>query len=265
VVSDDAPGELREVVLHGLPLEQHRRTAQHHAALQREFALLAAAEPDELSVPSRLMALSVDLGDRFSGFAVQPQAALAAAAAAGSVAVDLEYLVPVEVVEASRQLIALLDEADAYCRAGAHLLTLASPPDVVRYRTWFLEEFIGQLGGRPPIPWLEYADNTSTSPRPTATAPSRDGQRASLTLPAEVDLEGAPLLREQLSALLASGATTLMVDGSGVDFIDSLGVSVLMAVHARCLAVGGRLVLGPVSDKLRSTLHVLGVADILIG
>ncbi len=50
----------------------------------------------------------------------------------------------------------MLDEADAYCRQGSHLLTLQTPPDQRAFRTWFLAEFLSQLAGGPPTPWPEY-------------------------------------------------------------------------------------------------------------
>jgi hypothetical protein len=51
----------------------------------------------------------------------------------------------------------MLDEADEFCRQGKHLLTLATPPDLRRYRQWFLGEFVAQIGGRPPTPWPLFA------------------------------------------------------------------------------------------------------------
>ena len=43
----------------------------------------------------------------------------------------------------------MIDEADDYCRQGEHLLTLASPPDCIAYREWYLGQVVGQLGRRP--------------------------------------------------------------------------------------------------------------------
>ena len=52
----------------------------------------------------------------------------------------------------------MLDEADAYCREGAHLLTVATPPEELRFRRWFISEFVVQVGGAAPTPWPDYSD-----------------------------------------------------------------------------------------------------------
>jgi hypothetical protein len=47
----------------------------------------------------------------------------------------------------------MLDDADEYCREGRHLLTLATPPDLLAYRRWYLQQFVDQARGRPATPW----------------------------------------------------------------------------------------------------------------
>ena len=51
----------------------------------------------------------------------------------------------------------MLDEADEYCRRGDHLLTLATPPEELRFRRWFISEFVDQVNGAPPTPWPDVA------------------------------------------------------------------------------------------------------------
>ena len=48
---------------------------------------------------------------------------------------------------ASQHLGAIFDEADAYCRSGEHLLSLATPPDALRFRRWFLGQMVDQIAG----------------------------------------------------------------------------------------------------------------------
>jgi hypothetical protein len=50
----------------------------------------------------------------------------------------------------------MLDEADEYCRRGEHLLTLETPPELVRFRRWYLQEFVNQIAGAAPEPWPDY-------------------------------------------------------------------------------------------------------------
>ena len=69
---------------------------------------------------------------------------------------ELVYLVPEEAAQASVQLDAMLDEADVYCAEGTLLLTVASTPQVVRFRRWFLTQFVDQIAGKPPVAWPDW-------------------------------------------------------------------------------------------------------------
>ena len=50
----------------------------------------------------------------------------------------------------------MLDEADDYCRAGRHLLNLATPDELRAFRSWYLGQVRDQLAGGPPEPWPEH-------------------------------------------------------------------------------------------------------------
>ena len=52
------------------------------------------------------------------------------------------------------ELRSTLAEADEFCRRG-ELLTLATPPEYVAFREWFLGEIVRQLEGKPPTPWRQ--------------------------------------------------------------------------------------------------------------
>ena len=69
---------------------------------------------------------------------------------------EVVYRVPSDVAGAATALLALLDEADEFCRSGQHLLTVVSTPEVRRYRHWYLSEFVRQIGGDEPVPWPAY-------------------------------------------------------------------------------------------------------------
>jgi hypothetical protein len=145
---------LVEVRIVGLPLEIYRRAGEQTDELLREFALINARRPGgEQAVTARLLSLAKELAVRFSGFTVDTDSALAAALERGDTTIDLVYIVPRDAAEASRTLGDLFDEADAYCRAGDELLTLASSEETVAFRRWFLGEFIGQIAGAGPRPW----------------------------------------------------------------------------------------------------------------
>ena len=150
----DADG-LATVRILGLPVPLHARTQEHTDELMREFTYLRAQseDPESPSVPARLLDLVDELSGRYSGFTSGTQAELDNAIAAGQPTVDLEYRVPPDARDACIHLRDLLDAADDFCRAGEHLLTLASPDDLVAYRRWYLDEFVNQIDGADPRPW----------------------------------------------------------------------------------------------------------------
>jgi len=146
---------LVDVHLLGLPVAVHQLATEHADELKREFALLRVQQADEETpdVPARLLDLMDSLEQRFSGFTDATQSELDAAIDEGRERIDLVFRVPPEVKEGVQQLEALLDEADAFCRSGTSLLTLAAPPAAIAYRTWYLGEFARQAEGEPATPW----------------------------------------------------------------------------------------------------------------
>jgi anti-anti-sigma factor len=71
------------------------------------------------------------------------------------------------------------------------------------------------------------------------SAADRDG-RAHLTLRGELDLATAPEL-EQLVNERIDGSQEVVIDLRGLDFMDSSGIRVLVAAHARAGRAGARL------------------------
>ena len=142
------------VRLMGLPLKVHARAQQHNSEMTREFQLIV--EQDHQgggSVPARLLQISTLLSARYAGFTEEQEARIEAGIAAGEAQLDeVAFLVPADVGDAARQLGDILDEAEEFCRSG-QLLTLSATPDVSAYRRWYLDNFIVQCAGAPPLPW----------------------------------------------------------------------------------------------------------------
>ena len=155
-LEDIAPAvsvDLVDVALIGVPLPILQRATEQYDTLAREFALIVdplLGEPPD--VPARLLALMDELSGRFGAFTDSTNAKLDAAIERGDETMDLTYRLPPDVGPATLQYDALLDEADAFCKAGA-LLTLAAAEETVALRKWFLLEFVAQAAGRPPTPW----------------------------------------------------------------------------------------------------------------
>jgi hypothetical protein len=148
-----ALGPLRRVQLVGLPVELWLRAREHAEELQREFALIAHGESDNL--PARLVTVISELRTRFQAFTATIDSAIEEAAARGETRIDVAFDVPEAARDAADEAETLLDEADEYCRRG-NLLTLATPDDLLAFRRWYLDEFRAQIAGADPTPWDEW-------------------------------------------------------------------------------------------------------------
>ncbi len=178
---------LHEVRAIDFPLEVYLRAQEHADALVRELTLIAQSRSGDaaqalagvhLDLPERFVALVDELTHQYDGVATDVELVRDAAIDRGEQHVDLTYRVPVQVADACRHLDAVFDDADRYCRAGEHLLTLEAPPETVAFRRWFLGEFVRQLEGGQPVPWPAYASAhpvASASTSGTAAASGDDG------------------------------------------------------------------------------------------
>ena len=152
-----AQQDLVEVRIVGLPLDVRARAQEHSDGLTREFALIATSLSSD-SVPKRLQELSDQLQTQYGMYTANVQAAIDEATLRGETQIDVTYSVPREARDATFALNAMLEEADEFCQQG-DLLTLATPPELVRFRRWFLGEFVRQINGGEPVAWRDYADD----------------------------------------------------------------------------------------------------------
>ena len=145
------------ITIRGLPVPLHAASQAHGDELMREFRLLAEQMRQEGThgLPRRLIELVNALEGQYSTFTEAQEDQIEAAIAAGDSTVDLVYELPASIGDGVRALGAVLDEVDELCRAGQHLLTLATPPDQVAYRRWFLDEFCRQIDGEQPVAWVD--------------------------------------------------------------------------------------------------------------
>lgn len=158
---------LVEVSILALPLDVWARAQEHAEGLLREFTLVAASEATahEHHVPRRLLALVEELDIDYAAMTTEQQSRLFEAAAQGRDAIDLRYQVPPEIAVACQRLAAALDAADCFCKEGRYLLSLATPPDALAFRRWYLGEFVRQVAGEPPMSWPEWAASHGVEPR----------------------------------------------------------------------------------------------------
>lgn len=152
--------ELVTVELLGLPVDIQVRAQQHGDELTREMVLIAERlhqQDGARELPARFVSLVTTLSTRYAIFTAEQDRLLAAAAAEGRSTLDLTYRVPASAGAAAAELSEVMAEADDYCRQGQLLLTLETPAVLVTYRRWFLDQFVDQTAGRPPVSWADYA------------------------------------------------------------------------------------------------------------
>jgi anti-anti-sigma factor len=246
------------VELLGVPVALHDRTRVHHEALQRELDVMRAGTPAD-SVPARLVAMMGELADRYRGLNPHVLTELRLAAARGDEHVDLRVEVPDQAAAAVARLGQLLAEADEFCRSG-ELVTLVTPPDVLAYREWFLAEFARQHAGEPPTRWADPSATGQVAPTAPAAPTDRTGT-FTVRPTGAVDLVSAGQLRDELLAARRE-ATVVVLDLLGVDFIDSVGMSLIVSVQRRLAADGTPLqVLVP--RRLASNFELTGLDQVL--
>ena len=76
----------------------------------------------------------------------------------------------------------------------------------------------------------------------------------------EIDMATAPKVRDALNELVDAGASRIVVDCRGLDFLDSSGIGVLIAVRKR-LGDAGVLTLEAPQAHVRKVLELTGVID----
>ncbi len=77
----------------------------------------------------------------------------------------------------------------------------------------------------------------------------------------EVDIQTSPVLGDHLQQVLNDGAESVVVDLAGVTFLDSTGLSVLVAGLKRCQEAGGTLRVVAPRPHVRRIFEVTGLTD----
>ena len=77
----------------------------------------------------------------------------------------------------------------------------------------------------------------------------------------EIDLGTAPRLAGAFDALIDGGATLVILDASGVEFLDSSGLRTIVNAGNRLSAQGGQLVIEGVSGAVHRVLEVSGLIE----
>ncbi|MEO6123529.1 MAG: STAS domain-containing protein [Ilumatobacteraceae bacterium] len=77
----------------------------------------------------------------------------------------------------------------------------------------------------------------------------------------EIDLDSAPELGKALDDLIEQGATLVILDASGVEFLDSSGLRVIVRAGNALSDAGGQLLIEGMSGAVQRVLEVSGLID----
>lgn len=94
-----------------------------------------------------------------------------------------------------------------------------------------------------------------------ASFADRDG-RTVVAVRGELDAYTAPRFRDQVAALVHQGRTEVTVDLHEVEFVDSSGLSALIAAHKQLRRLGGDLVLLAPTAAVFRVLEISGLTRI---
>ena len=89
----------------------------------------------------------------------------------------------------------------------------------------------------------------------------RDGEIHTISVAGELDLSNAADVEQELVAVERTGVATVLLDLSGLRFMDTSGIRLLLTADARARANGHRLgVRRPPANVMR-VLTIAGIAD----
>jgi anti-sigma B factor antagonist len=91
----------------------------------------------------------------------------------------------------------------------------------------------------------------------------RDGDVYAISLSGELDLATAGRLQRELERVEASDARSILLDLSGLTFMDSTGVRLMLNTYARSRADSDRLTMLRGSPAVQRVLELTGVVDLL--
>jgi anti-anti-sigma factor len=90
---------------------------------------------------------------------------------------------------------------------------------------------------------------------------TREGPCAIVSVGGEIDPDTAGELTEAALTAMREIGPSLVLDLSGVTFMDSTGLKVLLAVKQRAQLAGGRLVLTGATRSVRRVVSITGLDD----
>jgi anti-sigma B factor antagonist len=90
----------------------------------------------------------------------------------------------------------------------------------------------------------------------------KSGEVLVLGLSGQIDREGARIFLQRITQILDSGQQYLVIDFTGVTYINSTGLSALILVAKRLGKSGGKFILAGVIDPIQKVLKISGLATL---
>jgi anti-sigma B factor antagonist len=94
------------------------------------------------------------------------------------------------------------------------------------------------------------------------TADGDDGW-AVVALTGELELATAPRLRQEVVSLVGEGHTRVVLDLSRVDFVDSVGLGIIVSALKRIRGRGGELVVAGAVPRVRALFELTRLDEII--
>jgi anti-sigma B factor antagonist len=88
--------------------------------------------------------------------------------------------------------------------------------------------------------------------------------RVVLELHGELDLAGAPSLAREIERAESGSLSVLVLDLSGLEFLDSAGLRVILAAQERAVESNRAFAVTPGSAQVQRLLEIAGVSDHLL-
>jgi anti-sigma B factor antagonist len=80
----------------------------------------------------------------------------------------------------------------------------------------------------------------------------------------EIDASNASEMTDRISGMVEGGASGLVVDLSGIRYLDSAGIRMLFELHARLDSLGRRLAIAsPADSPSRQVLDIVEVSQVI--
>ena len=90
-----------------------------------------------------------------------------------------------------------------------------------------------------------------------------DGDRAVVNVRGDLDLQVAPRVAQELTSAEAGNPSVLIVDLSGLSFMDSSGMGVIAAAHARAVEADRRFVVVGPPYSVRRAFELSGFDEVI--